>query len=572
MNSTTSEDRWVSAAASSGGLRDFSPLAVGVLLQLLVVAVIVSLVRTGAWDDGAITLAFSKTFAESGRIALTPLSEQVEGYSSVSWFLINAALALFHPGFDGAIMLSQLLAAIFVTVCLYFLFKICRAVDLSTPATYLILAFVAIGGPSVAETSNGMEMTLFCASGLAITYFTYFKPALKLALIAIAIFLSTRFEAPFYLIFLIAPLLWRRRFGDAAAWAIVAAAVLAVLAAYRYRAFADVLPNTIYAKMNPPYSEFGLGALRRRLIGAFEIPLIIAPFLLITAWAVVRKGRSGIGPALDGLRKWKQVDMFVLPVVGAELFGILVGKNWGGYVGRMAFFALPYALILVGIVYDRYRLEFRALARPLGLVVAFSTIPFSWLIDNSQHMWAILHGLQPAKHEVPSLSPQFFSETCLAVDRLRSVLDMDSLVYMTPDVGGVGLRCPKLRVVDIGLLTNRTLAHGGYKQLPAVLASERPDVIDARWRFASLPDIYHIGQFSSDYRPVLIDATRLFLRSDHAQALLEQGRGSLCSMQDSRCYENIESRHRYFQTLDTSDVDDAEYVRFGSYVDVPAAR
>src|ERR1700745_3513444 len=42
----------------------------------------------GGWDDGAITAAFSRTFADTGVIALTPVSPRVEGFSSLTWFLL----------------------------------------------------------------------------------------------------------------------------------------------------------------------------------------------------------------------------------------------------------------------------------------------------------------------------------------------------------------------------------------------------------------------------------------------------------------------------------------------------
>ena len=49
------------------------------VLFLLMQAISIFYVGSYVWDDGAITLAFSKTFASSGKIALTPVSEIVEG-------------------------------------------------------------------------------------------------------------------------------------------------------------------------------------------------------------------------------------------------------------------------------------------------------------------------------------------------------------------------------------------------------------------------------------------------------------------------------------------------------------
>src|SRR5258708_1418353 len=45
------------------------------------------------WDDSAITLGFSRTFAYTGRIEPTPGSGIVEGYSTTLWMLLMAAAA-----------------------------------------------------------------------------------------------------------------------------------------------------------------------------------------------------------------------------------------------------------------------------------------------------------------------------------------------------------------------------------------------------------------------------------------------------------------------------------------------
>src|SRR3981081_777712 len=103
-----------------------TPLYAAVALQLLALFLAVRFVGRGAWDDGAITLAFSKTFAQTGRISLTPLSEQVEGFSSLSWFVINAGIAGFKPGFAQAIAVSQVLSAAFLVISLCYLFALCN--------------------------------------------------------------------------------------------------------------------------------------------------------------------------------------------------------------------------------------------------------------------------------------------------------------------------------------------------------------------------------------------------------------------------------------------------------------
>jgi len=78
-------------------------LAIVVSVQLAALVTVCLLVGDNGWDDGAITLAFSRTFADNGLIALTPHSETVEGFSSVSWFLLNAVAALGRPSYGAAV-------------------------------------------------------------------------------------------------------------------------------------------------------------------------------------------------------------------------------------------------------------------------------------------------------------------------------------------------------------------------------------------------------------------------------------------------------------------------------------
>jgi hypothetical protein len=77
------------------------------------------------WDDGYITLAFARTFAETGHIRLTPFSEAVEGTTSPLWFLVMvAAYALGITGFYGFHLASQLLAAVCAAVAAVVLYQL----------------------------------------------------------------------------------------------------------------------------------------------------------------------------------------------------------------------------------------------------------------------------------------------------------------------------------------------------------------------------------------------------------------------------------------------------------------
>jgi hypothetical protein len=118
----TESDARAQRKRDARGLEPCPPgyLAIALGLQTLMTFLTAFLVRANAWDDGAITLAYSRTFAATGRIALTAVSEQVEGSSSTEWFLINALISLLRPEFEGAILAAQLMAGVFLGLQPYF--------------------------------------------------------------------------------------------------------------------------------------------------------------------------------------------------------------------------------------------------------------------------------------------------------------------------------------------------------------------------------------------------------------------------------------------------------------------
>jgi len=105
-------------------------LAIVVLVQLAALVAVCLLIGDNGWDDGAITLAFARTFARHGRVALTPHSEVVEGFSSVFWFLLNAGAALARPSYQVAILVSQVLAALCISASTALLARSCALLRL----------------------------------------------------------------------------------------------------------------------------------------------------------------------------------------------------------------------------------------------------------------------------------------------------------------------------------------------------------------------------------------------------------------------------------------------------------
>ncbi len=545
-------------------------LVVPLSLQLVSLLTIIFFVGTRAWDDGTITLAFSRTFAQSGRIALTPISEQVEGFSSVSWFLLNAAVARFGPSFDIAIATSQIFAALFLAVSIAYLGAIARHLNLSTTITTLILVIAAVSGPSLAETANGMEMTLLAASGLAITYHLYCRRSTAMVLIATIVFVATRFEAIFYLFFLVSPLVLYRRGKEALGWCLVGGVTFGMLEGARYLEFSDLLPNTVYAKMNPPYRVAGIDAVIGRIRASLDLFEALTPIALLgpAYWLFGRSlDRAHLGPPAQSEVNFLRV--LVMAVIGVEIFSIVSGRNWG-YPGRMQFLAIPYALLLSGYAYDRLARYSTVGIRRLAFMSALLTVPVSWAVAARQEYTAIKHSFVTTGHrsaEYFDVTPEAFGDTGRSVDRIRRLLGMESIVFMTPDVGGVGLCCSHIRVVDIGLLTNSELARSGYSAFPSVYSKEKPDVIGIHETWAGLSGIYNMPRFTQEYVPLFIDDTRLFLRNDHAAALLAKGAGRMCPMTDSRCSREVMILQRYREH--STPGDDAQFMRYPAFVEVP---
>lgn len=287
------------------------------------------------------------------------------------------------------------------------------------------------------------------------------------------------------------------------------------LAGLRWAIFSDILPNTIWAKMHEPYSVHGLRGFTRRIEAALELPRLVLPLLLA----------AGVGAAVQWKRQcrlswpatWRagHADLLLMPVIAAEIFSLIASKNWG-YAGRMQFFAFPFALLLVVQVLLWMGLFVDA-RRRIAISLLIVTIGFSWWNSARNNFSEMLYEATGGAHfeaERWLVTPATFRNVALKVEDVRKVLDRPTIVYLTPDVGGVGLCCSNIRVVDIALLTNRTLARNGYGALHSVLRDERPDIIEVHDVWATDSRIYEEPLFVENYEPLVIRGTRFFLRKD----------------------------------------------------------
>jgi hypothetical protein len=488
-------------------------LAVVVVVQFAALIAVCALIGDNGWDDGAITVAFARTFARHGVVALTPHSETVEGFSSISWFLLNALPALARPSYGGGIFFSQLLSVLSICASTVLLARTCSLLRLNGVwATLTVIAFAA-WGCSFYEAANGMEMGLLAAAILVIVN-ELLSPRPRPFWLAAGVVLAvtTRFEAVVYVALLalaVVSVAGRRAF-----WVIVAACfgTVLLLSIWRLAVFSDVLPNTFWAKRWPPYAAFGAGS---RVTAALELPI----FFVVPLVALAILWRSP--PDVDGVGRDRRRALSILgyPAMGAMIVGGLLGKHWG-YWGRMPYFAFPLVLAWLALLFSsrvtaaRSRLRFAAAVGSFVVAVGLSMTAFP-----SGSLAAAFQG------GTFGVTPHTYAASGQVFRRFSAAAALQHPTILTPDVGGLALCCDELRIVDLALLSNRKLAHRGHAALADVLETESPEMVEAHWHWASLGALYDLPGFRMRYMPAFAGGTKLWIRRDVAAAIESNGRG-----------------------------------------------
>ena len=487
-------------------------LALVVLAQLAALIVVCSLIGDHGWDDGAITLAFARTFARHGRVALTPHSEIVEGFSSVSWFLFNSLAALTRPSYRAAIFISQLLAALSICATTVLLARSCALLRLDRLFSTLTVVAFAAWGCSFGEAGNGMEMGLLAAAFLLMVN-EVLSPQPRMLWLGAGVVLAvtTRFEALFYVAMLAVSV--RSVPGRRAFWGIVLTCLgtVLVLTCWRLAVFSDVLPNTYWAKRWPPYS---VSSVRERLKGAWELP----GFFLLPLVAVEIARRFDLALARAPRPPGRTLMILAGPILGAVLVGALVGESWG-YRGRMPYFAFPLALLLCALLFSSW-----VNGKRTGLRQAVAAGLFLFMVITSKTGFPS-DALKPVSKGGSFVTPRTYAESGRVFRRFVSAAGLQQATILTPDVGGLALCCDEFRIVDLASLSNRKLAHRGPAALAEVLEAESPDLVEAHWEWASLGALYDLPYFRAHYVPAFGGGTKLWLRRDVAEAIERNGRG-----------------------------------------------
>lgn len=516
------------------------PLGARLLPYLLLFAIPVLAAAAGcrylfrAWDDSAITLSFARTFALHGRIALTAASEQVEGFSSVLWWLLLSLAARLNAEPAFLMAAAKCVAAAGLLAALLYLDRWARALGLEALDRSLALAVFGFSLPALTEVLNGMEMTLAAALFLAASYHLLARSSARHAVLSGcfgSLLLVARFEAPFWL--LVPGLLGLadpRKRRPAIEVGLFWIGTFAALTFWRAHTFGQWMPNTVYAKLRPPYHPAGLvGEVASRLSAELELVRVLPAFLLacLVIYLAFRPSPtppSPVAPATPAAPATRAATpapvrrMALASPLQCVVFGLFFGRIWG-HDGRMVLCGLPF-LCLGGALLLRSALSGARGRIPVLLVVAGTSCLYT------------ATALYARARQGSVITTKSVMELGEAVQEVRTRLGRpdpgesaraDGLTTAAlSDIGGSSLRCPDLRIVDLGGLCNPELARRGNGSLQHVLDQERPGVIEAHQNWAARGRFYDWPGLSV-YTIVYSRGIRLFVRNDLADLLSAAG-------------------------------------------------
>jgi len=475
-----------------------------------------------SWDDAAITAAFARTWAETGRIALTPTSPVVEGYSSLSWFLLlGAPFKLAHnpqvtP--DAVLVAMKVFSAIAALLSLWLVYRIALGQLGSRRAAGVSVVLTACCYTTLQDIRAGMEMNLATLLLLLLVH-TLTRDAQRgrwiFAWLVGSLLLMTRFEMPYMVFFLVCGLVVAslRSRPDALSLArigllcLALAVSFAAVEAWRHHAFGLWMPNTIYAKRFVPYRNWSSrrSFLLTRWLATVELFSILGVPIVVAA-AVVLRARLRGGLEMPLL---KTVHPAVWSLaLGSVVFGVAFGQNWG-YDGRMVSSMVPF-LILALVALSMAAVRDPAARRAVfGLMVVLQ-LAF-WLYFTARP---------------PDITPVRVIENLgRGAEVVRVALGRDHLTILMPDVGGSALCCERLAVIDAGLLTDPTLARTGWPGFLPYFHRVDPDLVETHSIWAQQSGLYSDGALDG-YSIVAANGVRYFLRNDLYRQLLARHSGA----------------------------------------------
>ena len=491
-----------------------------------------------AWDDGAIGLAFGKTLGGYGKFSLTNASEIVEGASSIFLVFLSALVYnVFRLDFYDLITWSQINALIFSISTVILTYNIIGSKFGNKNYALFIVILLSAFPTYTAEIMNGMEMTIFSVFLLLLIICHEYKS--KWIFLILPLLLLTRYESIFYLLFSYAAIFLFSKNDRKYIFNIILYILLVfmIFSFFRYVYFGTIIPNTILAKMHPPQTPPGFFLkINRKLAGGLEFMSVFNFIIVIgTFLFVIKKDKRS---DLSDVKLWMIISFFI--------FSLITGTNWG-HGGRMFLGVFPIMVIfLVKQLSDltNIRLQFSDQTREFEINEKYkfyiiSGTLFTALLFNSSLFYinvkSALYGgyfqHRPLPKEVIDrlresnshslVTPENYKITGMAVDKLRDLLGLDTIKFMVPDVGGLGLCCDKINVIDSAKLTNKYLAKNGYSDYDKFLRLEDPVVIETHGLWSKVTNIYSSEFFKENFYPFVFNNTLLWLNKKYLNKINE---------------------------------------------------
>ncbi|MEG9436961.1 hypothetical protein JAO29_12420 [Edaphobacter sp. HDX4] len=458
------------------------------------------------WDDAAITLGFSQTFAHTGRIEPTPGSGIVEGYSTTLWMLLMAAAAKFIAS------PAALLAFAKISTLLLNLANILFIRYWFSSWTSEVLANMVAGTVGCTlmfyETINGMETPIIL---VLVLMMLILLPATSRAgrfwyIFAGSALLLTRWEAAWLLVpFVLAERSLSRNRYPVLCWTVLF--VASNLARWLY--FGDLLPNTVIAKQSFPYSA---ASLHQGIVLHLLEPLLILytckVLLLLLAGFLLYRYLTAPGSFAPVVRirqslsnSW-QLRFLLWYLVFSFVLSTAIGPNWGP-PSRSFYSAWPF---LIGL------LLLPVLPQLNPRVLGWVTVVLCIL--TLARMQARIQPLRSEKAPVymPRITVDRVGVAAPILADLQRISGRKNLTYAAPDMGAVMLFSRNVQVIDLGLLCDRTLAHQRFAAIrPYILQQRQPDIIEVHEVFTKATKLGEYPEFLTQYRPVYIHGIRFFL-------------------------------------------------------------
>ena len=467
------------------------------LLAALIGGVAHAIWYAGPFEDAFITFRYAENWAGGHGLRFNPGGEMVEGFSSLSWVSLMAAVSAL--GIDVPAFAETAGVAFAVLLLGLAAISAIRLGGARSMGIAFVPALIAITGTFGYWAGSGTETTLFAAL-IAFVVLGAGSEERRDHLIAglcLAVAIATRPEAIAYAIAVIFALAATRRWRAALVVSVPAIVAAAAITIWRMATFGELLPNTFYARAEPSLALWGRGAAYVEAMMTSHLLWLVVPAAVIVLASSEQRRR--LGPAVA--------------VIAAAIAGSIAAGGDGFLFYRFMLPALaPIGLVLVAAGGAVSRGWSRP-ARALGGSLAASTLLGLAAIASSGGSWSLSDKGRADERETVERAARI-NHDYFAVGRfLRDELDPDTVIAV--NATGIVPYVSGLTTIDMLGLTDRHIAHLEIELGHGPAGHEKHD---AEYVLSREPDIIIIGLPVLVSRPPAGDAELLeylHRRSEH---------------------------------------------------------